>query len=248
MAYPYDQGQDYYQDPSQIPKPQTPGNTGYTGAGGLPPGYSQAEVDDFLRRNPGDTARIFTALNDRGPQSQHATPSQQWNNTSQQSSAFYDQLMKRANQSLNVDRNDPTLRAQVDPAVAQQERSSRTYLNQLAERSGSLSNLQGERRLASERGGQAAGQLESQVIGREVDARRQEISQALSMYGAMLSADQRNALERELGYLNADIAKRGQDVTSRGQDLGYDEFLRQLALNQWQAQDNSAFQWAGLGG
>jgi hypothetical protein len=53
-----------------------------------------------------------------------------------------------------VDANDPTLRAQIDPAVAQMTRSSRSYLDNLAEKGGGLANLQGEQRLASERVGQ----------------------------------------------------------------------------------------------
>jgi hypothetical protein len=69
MASPYFDPEDLdaemfdgQQSPSAPPVPAP----SYSGP--LPTGYSQAEVDDFLSRNPGDSHRVMSALNDRQPQ------------------------------------------------------------------------------------------------------------------------------------------------------------------------------------
>jgi hypothetical protein len=150
-------------------------------------------------------------------------------------------LMARARQGLAIDRSDPTVRAQVDPFTAQMERASRDYIDTLAERgAGRPINLEGERRMAAEKLGQQAGQWEGQVIGREVAARRDEIQQALAQWGDLLSLDEQIELQRELGYLN-DRARTADRST------GYDQFLRELALREWQARDESDWRWL-LGG
>lgn len=209
----------------------------------VPSGVPVEWAKDFINRNPGDYDRLASAYGSGGSSQPNQTPTQAWNAqpSDPRSDAFFDLLMQRIGQGVNVDRMDPSIRNQVDPLVAQMERSSRNYLDQQAEAAGPIANLRGERRLAAERTGQAAGQLESEVIGRERDARRQEIAQALQLYGSRLSDTERNSLERELAYLSNDTARRGQDI-------GLDEFLRELALRQWQAQDNSAYQWGSLGG
>lgn len=227
-------------DPSKVPN-------------GVPVEWAQ----DFISRNPGDYHRLESAyasdIKPKGGAAQtpnYATPTQQWNNSAlqQRSSDLYQLLMQRAQQGTAIDRNDPNVRAQVDPLVAQQERATRNYLDALAEKAGPLANIQGEQRLAAERSGQAAGQLESEVIGREMDARRQEISQALSMWGSMLSNDERLALEKELAYLSDATTRRGQDITTRGQDLSNDQFLRELALRQYDLGNEWDYRWSGLGG
>lgn len=204
---------------------------------------SQSEWDQWRKDNPGDEGRWQSAFPSKSGSSANQTPTQAWNAqpNNPRSDAFFDLLMKRIQQGTAVDRNDPNIRSQVDPLVAQMERQSRNYLDQQAESAGPIANLRGEQRLASERTGQAAGQLEAQVIGREIDARRQEIAQALQLYGSRLSDTERQALERELAYLS-DATQR------RGQDIGLDEFLRELALRQWQAQDDSNYRWGSLGG
>lgn len=220
-------------------------NTSYTDAAGNPTGMSleQALQNQFnvygqrANNSPGGGG---------GSSPNYQTPAQQWNSqppaqSNPRADDFYNLLMSRIQQGTNVGRSDPNVRAQVDPGLANIERSQRSYLDNLAEQSGPLANLQGERRLAAERAGQQGATLESQVIGREMDARRQEISQALQLYGGMLSDEQRNSLQRELAYLS-DATQR------RGQDIGFDSFLRELALRQWQAQDDSAYRWGGLGG
>lgn len=172
----------------------------------------------------------------------NATPTQQWNATPVQANGnqFYDLLMSRINQGLAVDRTDPNVRAQVDPFVAQQTRASRNYLDDIAEGGrGRPLNMQSEQRLASERLGQQAGLFEAEVIGREMSARRDEIAQALSLYGGRLTSEERVMLERELGYLN-DRARTADRTTSN------DQFLRELALREWVAGNEDYYRRAGL--
>jgi hypothetical protein len=78
------------------------------------------------------------------------------------------------------------------------------------------------------------------VLGREVSARRDEIAQALQMWGNQLSGDQRLSLERELGYLQdrSHTADRSQSM---------DQFLRELALREQGQYNDQDYQWAQLG-
>jgi hypothetical protein len=138
------------------------------------------------------------------------------------------QLMQRAGQTLQVDRNDPTLRAQADPMAANIERERRNYLADVAERSGPLANLQGETRLASERAGQAKGLFEAQLIGREIESRRSEIADALSSLQGLLTTGQEMSLRRELAELDDATKRLGLQYQSQqfGDQLG-------LAYNQF---------------
>lgn len=133
------------------------------------------------------------------------------------SDELYNLLMGRAKQGLGVGRDDPNVRAQVDPLAAQMERTQRNYIADLAEKAGPLANIRGEERLASERAGQAAGTLESEVIGREIAARRDEIRNALDSLRDQLSEDQRLALTRELALLDDATRRYGIDTEA---DLG----------------------------
>jgi hypothetical protein len=194
-------------------------------------------------------------------QPQYQSPTQQWNAQSSapapqqnpQMSALYQLLMQRATQGP-VTAKDPTVRAQVDPAAAQIDRTNRYAIDDIAEQAGPLANLTGERRLAAERGGQAKGQLEAQVIGRQQDQRAQDIQQALSLYGNLMSEQQRNELTRELAYLQDNRAAAGQQLQSRGLDLqsqglsnSMDQFLRDLALRESNQNNLWDYNWATLG-
>lgn len=138
--------------------------------------------------------------------------------------ALIDQLTKRSQQSLAVDRNDPTLRAQADPYTAQIERQRRNYLADMAESQGPLANLQGEARLSQERAGQASGLFEAQLIGREIESRRQEISEALQSLQGLLTTGQEMSLRKELAQLD-DATKRlglNQQNAQFDKNLGFD--------------------------
>ena len=146
---------------------------------------------------------------------------------------LYGQLMQRANQGLNVDPNNPVIKAQTDAFAAQQERARRNYLSDTAEREGPFANLRGERRMASERAGQATGSLQAQLMGREVDAKRQEIQAALSGAAGLLTADQEANLRQQLGMLG-NLADQ-QRIGISGQALGLDNLRAQLQDRQYYA-------------
>lgn len=152
---------------------------------------------------------------------------------------LYQTLLGRSQQGLAIDRNDPVIRAQADAYSANEERARRNYLADTAEKSGPYANLQGEARLAAERVGQRTGAFESELMGRELGARRQEIATALSSMQGLLTDQQRMALQRELALL--DNALRQQQISLQGQQLGLegrrldmqnDQFMRNFGLQE----------------
>jgi hypothetical protein len=165
------------------------------------------------------------------------------------SGELYRLLLDRARQGTAIDRSNPNVRAQADAFSAQQERAQRNYLADLAESSGPLANLRGEQRMAAERAGQASGAFEAQLMGREIEARRQEIQAALTELRGMLTADQQMALQRELASLNDATARLGiqtQAATAQGnRDLQWQQallqnsqFMQNLGL---QAEDRASY-------
>lgn len=165
-------------------------------------------------------------------------------------SPYYDTLIRnlfsRAGQGLNVDAaTDPNIRAQADPYRANVERASRNYVADQAERLGPGANITGEERVAAEHAGQAAGMFESRLVGHEIDARREEIQQALAELGGILSADEERSLRQELAYLNDETQRLGINtnagIAMRGQDLQNNQFMNRLGLdteqqaNYWDA-------------
>ena len=115
---------------------------------------------------------------------------------------LYNLLMGRAEQGLNVDRNNPVVRQQADAFSANTERSRRNYLGDLAESSGPNANLRNEQRLTAERAGQASGAFEGELMGRELQAKRQEISEALTSMQGLLTTEQTLALQNKLAQLD----------------------------------------------
>lgn len=146
------------------------------------------------------------------------------------------QLMQRAQQSITPSRTDPTIRAQADAYSANVDRASRNYVSDVAEREGPYGNIEGYRRMAAERAGQASGAFEAELLGREQDARRGEVQNALGQWGGLLSGDLGMGLQRELGYMNND--QRTQD---RNQQM--DQFLRELALRQYDTTNRWDYNW-----
>ncbi len=189
----------------------------------------------------------FKQFGQTGQLPANASTAQQWNATPAPAGpsgwtgdALMQQLMQRATQGAAPSRNDPTIRAQADAYAANEGRASRNYIADLAEKSaGAPVNLQGEQRMAAERLGQRTGAFESELLGRETDARRQEIQQALQMWGSQLNNDQRLQLERELAQLSntSHTADRSQQN---------DQFLRELALRESDQNNAWDYRWAGL--
>lgn len=117
-------------------------------------------------------------------------------------SSLWEMLMKRANQSLNVNSKDPIIAGQTNAYRAEQTRGMRNNLAQAAEAGGPEANLSMERRMGNEQVAQSTGNLESQLMSQELTARRAEITQALTEMGSFLTDEQRLSLQRELALLN----------------------------------------------
>lgn len=217
-------------------------------------GVKAAEDDATLFNDDG-----FRSFVQSGQLPQNASPAQQWNaqpapaatgpaQGAQGQSTLMNLLMQRAQQPTTVGRDDPNVRGQADAYRANIDRSTRNYLADVAEQQGPYGNINNETRLAQERAGQASGGFEAELMGRETDARRQEIQDALTQWGSLLSGDQRMALERELAMLSnstqrASLAQQNNQFTT-SQNNSMEQFWRELALRE--ADQNNAwdFRWA----
>lgn len=133
---------------------------------------------------------------------------------------LYGTLMGRAQQSTNINADDPVIRGQVEAFRNEQTRGKRDYLSDVAESAGSLANLRGEKRMAAERTGQATGGFQAQLLGRELSAKRAEIADALQSMGGMLSADQQANLTRELGNIDSQLRSVGTGFQGAGVGFG----------------------------
>ncbi len=144
------------------------------------------------------------------------------NQTQSKSDALYADLLARSQQGLDVNANDPALKGQIDANSAATDRASRNYLADLAEKAGPLANLQGEQRLTAEQAGQSEGGFAASLVGNEIAARRQDIQNALTQQGAMLSDQQKNQLTQQLAQLDAASKKYAVDAQSASSKYGVD--------------------------
>lgn len=148
---------------------------------------------------------------------------------------LFNLLMGRAHQGLNVSPDDPIIKAQTDAYSANNQRAQKSYLSQAAEAGGPNSNTEAIGRSMAEKGAQATGGLQAQLMGNELSSRREEIQQALTGMGSMLTSQQQLSLQRELGLIDAQLRQQGLNSNN-------DQFLANLGLqtqnqnNYWQAQ------------
>lgn len=169
-----------------------------------------------------------------------------------QEKALMDQLMSRAGQSLNLDGSDPIIKNQVDAYRAEQERARKDYLNNAAEqRSPYSTGAQDlESRMTAEALGQNVGSFQGTLIGNELTARRNEIQNALTQMGGILSDADKLALQKELGYLDASLQNQGQQFQNSQYYAGLNEsdkqFFAQLAQQKALAGDDNAYKYAAL--
>jgi hypothetical protein len=129
---------------------------------------------------------------------------------------IFNTLMKRANQGLTIDPStDPVMRQQQDAFNAQRQLGDRRTLAALAEKGGPQANLSAETRAAGEASGQAGAQFQGQMMQNELNARRQEIQQALSGAAGLLTQEQAMQLQQEMAALD-----RAQQESQFGRSLG----------------------------
>lgn len=168
---------------------------------------------------------------------------------------LYDMLMGRAQQGLNLTGEDPIIKGQVDHYRAESERARRNLQSDMAEGGKAMTPTQ--LAMSQERTGRDVGGFQAELMGRELSARRQEISEALALGADFLTEGDRLSLQRELGLLDNEIRKhqltlQGQDLALR-RELGIgglgNDLLRTLLGNQQFYSDlgyrsaNSAAEW-----
>jgi hypothetical protein len=215
-----------------------------------------------------------------------ATQQAQAAETKGRADSLYSTLNADIDKGINVNANDPIIRGQVDAYAAQGERAKRNYISDVAEGAGPLANIRGEERMAAERLGQGVSGFQSELMGRELGARRDDYAQRLAMMGGMVSGDQTRGLQEKLSLMDQAIGEAGVGTANRGldiqkdlgfagintqrdlgfagintqRDLGFggldlqrqgmninaDQFLRELALREWQLGDDSDYRWASL--
>jgi hypothetical protein len=165
-------------------------------------------------------------------------------------------LFSQSKQSLNVNPNDPIIKGQVDQFSAMQDRDRKKYQNEAAEAlaakglgtSGALVN---ENRISNENAANADSQFQAQLIGRELQTRRDEIQHALDSMGSLLTEKDKESLQMELAKMD-DAIKRQQLEQQNSQyyaGLGQadKQFYAQLAQQGRLADAGLGFQYAQLG-
>lgn len=134
--------------------------------------------------------------------------------------SLYDQLVARAQQSLNIDPHDPIIANQVNAYDARQQQAARRGLAATAERQGPMGNLSQENRLANEQIGQSTSTFQAQLMQNELQARRSEISQALTQQQAYLTDEQKMKLQQQLAELDNALEYARLHESGRQFDVG----------------------------
>jgi hypothetical protein len=139
--------------------------------------------------------------------------------TNPQLSQLRNLLMTRAGQSLTPDPNDPVIKAQTDAYSADVTRGGRDFLSQQAESAGPVNNMDAAYRSVGEKAGQATADYRGKLMQGVVDARRKEISDALSGLGGVLSLDEQTRLRQE----DQDLARQrfGADTAQQTFENNY---------------------------
>jgi hypothetical protein len=166
---------------------------------------------------------------------------------------LWQMLLSRAQQGTNINANDPIIQNQVDNYRAEAERARRNYISDNAESSSPYSTgaMEGVERMTAERLGQDVGGFESELIGRELQARRDEIQHALDSMSGLLTEQQRQALQKELAMMDNSLeAQRIGNQNSQfyaGLSQADRHFLSQLAQQGRLAEMDDAFRRMQLG-
>lgn len=137
---------------------------------------------------------------------------------------LYQTLLQRSGQSLQVSPEDPIIKGQTNAYNASQEQARRKYLSAEAEHGSPYGNMGAETRSAYETAGQNGSQFQATLMQNELTQRRQEIQDALTQTGSLLTDQQHLALQQQLALL--DNALKQQSINS-----GNDQFAQTFGLN-----------------
>lgn len=151
---------------------------------------------------------------------------------------FYQSLIARSSQSLNVDPNDPIIKGQVDAFRGEQTRAGRDAMSAAAEKGGATANQDAINRSTFEKEGQATSAYQAQLMGNEIAARRQEIQAALNGEQGVLTAAQQAALQEELAQL--DVRLRSYQF-GQSQNQQESQFARTLAQRAFESDSQNQF-------
>jgi hypothetical protein len=183
-----------------------------------------AEAQQYAKTGQGANAQLpgtggTTNPANAAPYSGGAPPIASSQGTNPQLTQLRNMLLARAGQSLTVDPNDPTIKAQTDAYAADVTRGGRDFLSQQAESAGPINNMDAAYRSVGEKAGQAVADRRGQLMQGVVDARRKEISDALSGLGGTLSLEEQTRLRQE----DQDLARQrfGADTAQQTFDNNY---------------------------
>lgn len=171
---------------------------------------------------------------------------------SNQQKMLRDALIAQMTQSKDVSVNDPNIKAQLDPYAAAQERARKEEVSRGAEQAfaGGQDYGSPERMAAAERSGQATGLRASDLVGREIQSKRDEIQKALTEFGGMMSEDQKNALQRRAQDLDAQLKREGigADVykTNKSYDIEKYKTDRGFDMDKMRLDADTIIKQAGL--
>ena len=135
--------------------------------------------------------------------------------------------LQQATQPATVSENDPIIKNQVDAFRAETDRARTQYLNEQAESAGPYATgaLRGQERATAEAAGQQVGSYKAQLMANELLQKRQEIQNALSSLGGLVTTDQARALQQQLADLDAQLKTLGITTAAGTAD-------KQLAVQQ----------------
>jgi hypothetical protein len=151
-----------------------------------------------------------------------------WQSTTPgQGTDLFNALLKRSQQGLVVDPNDPIIRAQTEANNSQLNRGRTKYLQEQAERGGNNANITNEQRSSAEQVGQAGADFQSKLMGQELSARRQEVQQALEGMRGLLTDEQQLQLQEELANLTRAEQRYQFDSGQRQQESQFGRTLNQ---------------------
>ena len=227
--------------PKDHPLYGTPGYVGSTGAGGG--GGAGAGGTTYTPPNAAPGTPGATAIDTQNQNAQTysttpgAAPSNATTNQGTQD-VVRNSYLQTLQKGTAVDTTDPNFRQQADAFGSAQERARRNMIDDAGEAAfaagarGAGGNLV-EQRMINEGAARNVGQFEAELVGRELQSRRDEIKNALGSLGGMIDNDQRNALQRELAALDAAIKRESLAQTGSlgSQDLSLRNKLGTGALN-----------------
>lgn len=165
------------------------------------------------------------------------------------------QLLQRMQQSITPDANNPVMKQQMDAYNAQQDRATRQMMDTNAEQAaarglGNSGALNVENRMANEQAGLNSANFQGQLMQNELNARREEVQNALEQMGNILSEDQKNALTKEMHDIDAAIERTKVENQNSQYYAGLSSQERMLAnrlAQEWAlGQQGNEIDWARL--